>query len=107
MNGRQTRDFKTLGALPDGKITTTMIVTVFGATGTQGTTVCEALLKDGTFIVRGVTRYPTSEKALQLAQKGIHIFKADLDDVESLKAITHGSHVVYGVTNFWDPVSRS
>ncbi|KAJ7745584.1 hypothetical protein DFH07DRAFT_776695 [Mycena maculata] len=44
------------------------IVTVFGATGTQGASVVNAILKDGAFTPRAITRNPTSEAALKLAE---------------------------------------
>ncbi|KAG2342315.1 hypothetical protein BDR05DRAFT_964275 [Suillus weaverae] len=39
------------------------IVAVFGATGTQGLSVIQALLADGTFVPRAITRNCSSEKA--------------------------------------------
>lgn len=92
------------------------IVTVFGATGTQGTatatlilsdrvlrspigsSVVKALLADGTFTPRAVTRNPTSEKALRLKQLGAEVVQGDLWDVTSLKNAMSGAEGVFGVT---------
>jgi putative NADH-flavin reductase len=60
------------------------LLTVIGATGTQGQSVIEAALKDKSYSIRGVTRNPSSEKAKLLASKGIEVVKADLNDEQSL-----------------------
>ena len=46
------------------------LITVFGATGTQGGSVVRALLKDSGFKVRGVTRNVGSDKAKALTAEG-------------------------------------
>ncbi|KAF8549040.1 NAD(P)-binding protein [Imleria badia] len=79
------------------------IVTVFGATGKQGSSVVKALLADGTFTPRAVTRNPTSEKALTLKQLGAEVVQGDLWDVPSLKNAMNGAEGVFGVTDYYDP----
>ncbi|KAG2136664.1 hypothetical protein DEU56DRAFT_805254 [Suillus clintonianus] len=79
------------------------IVAVFGATGTQGSSVVQALLADGTFIPRAITRNSNSEKALQLKALGAEVAEADLWDIDSLKQALSGVEAVYGVTNYYDP----
>lgn len=60
-------------------------VVVFGATGSQGSGAVSALLKQGKFSVRAVTRDPKSAKsALKLAADGAELVKADFDDKESV-----------------------
>lgn len=99
----------------------TRIVTVFGATGKQGTalvashsanrvspsrigsSVVNALLADGTFIPRAVTRNPNSEAALKLKQLGAEVVKGDLWDVASLKNAMKGAEGVFGVTRILLP----
>ncbi|KAF7350080.1 NmrA domain-containing protein [Mycena venus] len=78
------------------------IITIFGATGKQGSAVLNAVLADGTFTPRAVSRKTDSESAKQLKSKGIEVVKGDLYDTESLKAAIRGSEAVFGVTNFWD-----
>lgn len=94
----------------------TRIVTVFGATGNQGTAVVDptilhhrvsrspigssvvkALLADGTFTPRAVTRNPNSERALRLKQLGVEVVHGDLWDVPSLKSAMNGAEGVFGV----------
>lgn len=79
------------------------IVAVFGATGTQGSSVVQALLADGTFVPRAITRNCSSEKALKLKSLGAEVVQADLWDIDSLKQGLSGVEAVYGVTDYYDP----
>lgn len=83
------------------------IIAVIGATGTQGGSVCQAILADpnGGFAVRAITRDPNKDKAKALAAKGVEVVKANLDDVASLKKAFAGAHGAYCVTNFWEHFS--
>jgi len=79
------------------------IIAVVGATGSQGSGLCAAILADpsGGFACRAITRDPSSEKARALAAKGAEVVKADLDDRAGLVKAFAGAHGVYGVTNYW------
>jgi len=79
------------------------IITIFGATGTQGSAVLDAVLADGKYTPRAVSRSLDSDASKALIAKGIEVVKANLFDIESLKTAIRGSEVVFGVTNFWDP----
>ncbi|KAG8216856.1 hypothetical protein J3R82DRAFT_7119 [Butyriboletus roseoflavus] len=79
------------------------IVTVFGATGTQGSSVVRTLLADGTFTPRAVTRNTNSEKALRLKALGAEVVQGDLWDVPSLTNAMNGAEGVFGVTDYYDP----
>ena len=83
------------------------VITVFGATGTQGGGLARAILADPKreFTVRAVTRKPDSPKGRALAAAGAEIVAADLDDVSSLERAMTGAHGVFGVTNFWEHFS--
>ncbi|KAJ7772970.1 hypothetical protein DFH07DRAFT_952941 [Mycena maculata] len=72
------------------------IVSVFGATGLQGSAVVDALLKDGTFTPRAITRNPDSEKSLELKERGVQVVKADSGDKASLVSALQGSEAVFG-----------
>ena len=65
-------------------ITMSKLITVFGATGTQGGSVVEALLQDKSLRIRGVTRNASSEAAKSLASKGVEVVTANLNDEDSL-----------------------
>ncbi|KAF7365654.1 NmrA domain-containing protein [Mycena venus] len=79
------------------------IVTVFGATGTQGQSIINALLADGTFTPRAITRNPDSETANALIARGAQVAKADLMDKESMVKAIRGSEAVFGLTNYFEP----
>ncbi|KAG1862807.1 hypothetical protein DFJ58DRAFT_227418 [Suillus subalutaceus] len=79
------------------------IVAVFGATGTQGSSVVQALLADGTFVPRAITRNSSSEKALKLKTLGAEVAEADLWDINSLKQALSGVEAVFGITDYYDP----
>ncbi|KAJ7195313.1 NAD(P)-binding protein [Mycena pura] len=79
------------------------IITIFGATGTQGSAVLEAVLADGKFTPRAVSRSLESAASKALIAKGVEVVVGNLWDKESLKQAIRGSDVVFGNTNFWDP----
>ena len=78
------------------------IVTIYGATGNQGTSVARALLSDktGAFAVRAITRNPDSDSAKALASLGAEVVRADGREKASLA----GSWGVFANTNSDDPV---
>ncbi|XP_063285094.1 nmrA-like family domain-containing protein 1 [Pelobates fuscus] len=77
------------------------IITVFGATGAQGGSVVKALLEDGTFNVRAVTRDTSKPAAVKLRQAGAEVVSADMDNKESLEAALSGAYGAFVVT-VWD-----
>ncbi|KAL1683476.1 hypothetical protein EV122DRAFT_273126 [Schizophyllum commune] len=82
------------------------IATVFGATGVTGSSVVHALLKDGTFKPRAVTRNANSESARKLAELGCEIAIADLGDKEAIKKAVSGAECVFLVTLPFTPLSE-
>ncbi|KAJ6585537.1 hypothetical protein B0H19DRAFT_1109978 [Mycena capillaripes] len=74
------------------------IVSVFGATGLQGSAVVRALLKDGTFTPRAIARNPDSEPALKLKELGVEVVKGDPLDKASLAGVLRGSEAVFAFT---------
>jgi len=81
-------------------ITGTMskIVLVTGATGKQGGSLVEALLKHGGYEIRALSRKVDSEWASALASKGVQVFAGDLSDKDSLMKACRGAHAVFGVS---------
>jgi len=78
------------------------VVTVLGATGTQGGAVTRALLNNGEFAVRAVTRDPASPKAQALARLGAQVVEATLTDEGSLRQAFDGAYGAYLVTPYWE-----
>lgn len=79
------------------------IATIVGATGLQGAVVIKALQQTPEFRIRAITRRLDSDKAKALAEQGIDPVRADLADLDSLKAAFEGSHLIFGVTDFVEP----
>jgi hypothetical protein len=79
------------------------IVTVIGATGAQGKGIVAAFLNNPAYKVRAITRNPNGDAGKALAAQGAEVVSADLNDLESLKTAFAGSHVIFGVTNFFEP----
>ncbi|XP_067673244.1 nmrA-like family domain-containing protein 1 [Haliotis asinina] len=82
------------------------VVVVFGATGRQGGFVARALVKDGQFAVRAITRHGDSEKAKELEKEGCDVVVANLDDKPSVVEAMRGAYGVFLVTNFWDDMDE-
>ncbi|NXP19571.1 NMRL1 protein, partial [Scytalopus superciliaris] len=82
------------------------LIVVFGATGSQGGAVARALLDDGTFRVRAVTRSPRKKEAEELRKRGAEVVKADQDDEPSLERALAGAYGAFIVTNFWEHCSK-
>ncbi|MEU7588282.1 NmrA/HSCARG family protein [Micromonospora sp. NPDC049230] len=81
------------------------VISVVGATGTQGGAVALALLADDEFEVRALTRDPSSAKARALADLGAELVEADLYDVDSLRKAFDGAYGAYHVTPYWNHLS--
>ena len=83
------------------------IIAVVGATGVQGGAVARALLADGEFAVRALTRSVESAGARELAGLGAEVVAADLYDVDSLRKAFDGAYGVYLVTPFFTHLSAA
>jgi len=72
-------------------------IVVIGATGAQGKGIVNALVDEGTFNVKAITRNP--EKYTGKANEAAY---ADLKDLQSLKDAFTNAYGVFVVTNFWE-----
>lgn len=82
------------------------IIAIIGATGAQGGGLVQAILADkGEFTARAITRNVTSDKAKALADQGVEVVQADLDDTASVTKALEGAHGAFFVTNFWEHFS--
>jgi NmrA-like family len=82
------------------------IISVVGATGSQGGSVINALLKEGIYKIRAITRNPDSDAAKALTALGVEVVKADINDLASLTAAFEGSTAIYAVTDFFEPFGK-
>lgn len=78
-------------------------VVVCGATGSQGGAVVDSLLGAGEWEVVGLSRDPESAAARKLAQRGVEVVAADLQDRPSLERAFSRADAVFGVTQPWSP----
>ncbi|XP_048454676.1 nmrA-like family domain-containing protein 1 [Rhincodon typus] len=81
-------------------------VAVFGAFGNQGGSVAMALLKDGSFKVRAITRNPRKKAVQELKRLGAEIVKADLDNEKSLLEALKDVYGVFLVTDYWEYMDK-
>lgn len=81
-------------------------ITVFGATGAQGSSVLRSLQSNvsGGFTLRGITRNLESASAQKLSASGIEMLKADGWDKPSLVAAFENTWGVFVNTNSDDAV---
>ncbi|CDO72581.1 hypothetical protein BN946_scf184983.g64 [Trametes cinnabarina] len=78
------------------------LIAVTGATGQQGSSVVDFLLKEPeTFAVRAITRDPTSPAAQALVARGVEVVKADLSSLEETTAAFTDAWGVFGLTQFY------
>ena len=76
------------------------VITVFGATGSQGGSVLRALVNSDKFHIRAITRNAKSDKAKHLAElKNVTVQEADLNNRASLDKSLKGSYGVFLVTD--------
>jgi hypothetical protein len=74
---------------------------VVGATGSQGRAVINYFQsQEPSWSIRGLTRNPASDSAVKIANSGVDIVKADLNDVASLKTAFRGANYIFAYTDF-------
>lgn len=78
-------------------------VTIVGATGAQGKGVVAAFVNNPSYHVRAITRNFESSSAKALSDQGVELVRADLNDLASVKAAFAGSHIIFALTNFFEP----
>lgn len=78
------------------------LAVVVCATGTQGGSVVNTLLKDSSYSVRAITRNPDGDAGKALKAKGAEVVGADLNDENSLIDAFAGAYAIFAVTNFFE-----
>ncbi|CAG9939668.1 unnamed protein product [Clonostachys rosea f. rosea IK726] len=83
------------------------IITVLGATGSQGGSVVTTLYGNPSWKVRAVTRNPESDAAKKLIAMGVEVVAGDADDEASLIKAFGGTTAIFALTNFdWNIVMQ-
>lgn len=78
----------------------TKTLVVIGATGKQGGSVVQAVLKDlPSYKIRAITRDPSKEASKKLEALGCEVVKADTSDGKSLESAFTGADALYYITN--------
>lgn len=81
-------------------------IVVCGATGQQGGAVLDHLEAQDLWHLRALSRDPYGAAARRIRRRGIEVVRADLADVDSLRAAFAGAHGVYGVTTPMSPKGK-
>ncbi|KAH7321523.1 hypothetical protein BKA65DRAFT_540728 [Rhexocercosporidium sp. MPI-PUGE-AT-0058] len=86
------------------------LLTVFGATGQQGGSLTDYVLKNNElsqlYRIRAITRDISKPSAIALKDRGVEVVQADLDKPATLLKALTGSYAVFGVTNYWERASK-
>ena len=86
-------------------------IVILGATGNQGGSVLNSFIQDDQWKIRAVTRSTDSQKAKDIASRGVKVVAADLNDGNSISAAFDGAHAIFVVSDSWgiygDPANAS
>lgn len=87
-------------------MTPTKLVTVYGATGQQGSSVINSLLenKSGEFTIRAITRNRDSDKSRAFISRGVEVVNGDGFSQDQMNNAFKGSWAAFVNTNSSDPV---
>ncbi|KAI9043021.1 NmrA/HSCARG family protein [Aspergillus affinis] len=81
------------------------LITIFGATGTQGTSVIHHILNDPDlskeFRIRGVTRDISKPAAQKLLNHNIELLTADLNNPLTIPPTLQDTHTIFLATDYW------
>ncbi|KAK3371514.1 hypothetical protein B0T24DRAFT_323163 [Lasiosphaeria ovina] len=80
-------------------------VVVFGATGVQGGSVVNRLLKNPKYKIRAVTRNPDGEAGKKLASQGVEVVAGDANDKASVEAAFKGAEAAFFIAAYWPSVA--
>src|SRR6266540_1065762 len=80
------------------------VIAVVGARGAQGGGLARAIAADPEkrFRARALTRQPASDRARDLAQRGVEVVEVDLDDPETVRRAFTGADAAFCVTDYWE-----
>ena len=70
-------------------------VIVFTASGDQGRSVADSLLSDGGYVVTALTKFPNSDAAHGLREKGAKVVQGDMADFGSYEGYLKGQKAAF------------
>jgi uncharacterized protein YbjT (DUF2867 family) len=77
------------------------VVAVFGGTGKQGGSIVKALLQDGNWTVRLLTRNPNSPNALKFAARGAQIVQGNQTNPQDVRRFLAGASSTFLLTDYF------
>jgi len=80
-------------------------IIVCGATGKQGGSVVDALLRHTNFNVKAMTRDTKKPVSKLLKNRGVEVVEVDYDNPRSLYNAINGCDGIFVVTNFWEDMN--
>ena len=83
-------------------MTSQRTILVCGATGKQGGSVVDALLRYSKYKVRIISRDISKNSVKFLKNRGVEVYKGDYSDKKSVQKAIKGCYGVFMVTNFWE-----
>ncbi|KAG1678479.1 hypothetical protein FOA52_014510 [Chlamydomonas sp. UWO 241] len=89
-----------------GRSGTKPLISVVGATGAQGSGLVHAIIADGTFTARALTRDPSKPSAFALKDAGVEVVAFDFNKPETYRAALSGAHGAFVVTNFYEAFAK-
>lgn len=94
----------------DEEMSVKNLIVVVGATGNQGGSVVDTFVSEPNWRVRALTRNTSSTKAKALANRGVEVIYADMDDPSTLALAFNGANATFVVSDFWgfygDPANK-
>lgn len=81
-------------------------VLIVGASGRQGCSIANELLKTQKCTVRGMTRDPNKSTCKDLSRRGLQLVQGDLSNPATLKDAFQGVTTAFILTDFWDKSSQ-
>ena len=92
-------------------MTTRKLITVFAATGNQGSSVINTILSSRVmsekYSLRGTTRDTGSANSKALASKGVEMVTVDLNDPETIASAVKGSYGAFINTDYWTLLDKA
>ncbi|CAF1372444.1 unnamed protein product [Adineta steineri] len=78
------------------------VIVVVGATGRQGGSVINELIKSNKWIIRGLSRNISSKDSQKLIEQGVEMVSCNIDSFDGCLEAFKDAYGVFAMTNFWE-----